>query len=308
MTGTTQLLPCPDCRSPLTGGPTCPACGLRLTGPEAVRLWEVDEALGGLETRRGELLAERIGLLARLRPVASTSGAASRATAVAAEAPAAPNWKSSPRVWAPASAAPRPEWTPRRVQNPLLGLGALLLTVAGIVFAAVTYDRLGAGGRAVVLLALTTAAAFAVPQLKRRGLDATAETVGVVTFALAVLDAYGLRTLGLAAGSSDLQYAAGSCLALAAACGLFATAVPVRLPRYAGVVLAQLPVPLLLSDARASAGAAGLALALLAAVDVAAAAGAARQAVGQVRTDLIAATTVCAGTAAALALLTATAG
>jgi hypothetical protein len=160
------------------------------------------------------------------------------------------------------------EWTPQRVQNTLLGLGVLLLTVAGIVFAAVTYDRLGAGGRAAVLVALTALAALAVPRLKTRGLDATAEAVTAVALALAALDAYGLRTLGLAESSPGTVYAAGSALALAVASGLYAALVPVRLPRFAAVVLAHLPVPLLLVHADASVGETGLALALLAAVDL----------------------------------------
>src|SRR5690349_5015180 len=122
----TPPLPCPDCAAPLTGAPTCLACGLRLIGPEAVRLWEVDVALAGLETRRGELLTERRTLRALLRP----GGAAP------AQPAAAPGANGQPVV-----AAPSREWTPQRVQNTLLGLGALLLTVAGIVFAAVTYDR-----------------------------------------------------------------------------------------------------------------------------------------------------------------------
>src|SRR5689334_23329395 len=88
--------PCPDCGAPLTGAPTCAGCGLRLTGPEAVRLWEVDQALHGLDRRRGELLAERLRLLAALRPGtvlapatslerdASTAGAPAPAAAAAA--------------------------------------------------------------------------------------------------------------------------------------------------------------------------------------------------------------------------------
>jgi hypothetical protein len=224
--------PCPDCRTPLSGAATCLSCGLRLTGPAAVRLWEVDQAIVGLQL-------ERVGLLAALR------GA-------------------SPMVALPPIG---PEWTPQRVQNALLGVGGLLLAVAGVVFAAVTYDRLGAGGRAVVLLLLTLAAGAAVPQLLRRGLTATAETVCAVALALAALDAYGLRTFGLAAGSSGLAYAAGSCGALAGTAGAFARLVPVRLPRVAGVLLAQLPVPLLLADTGADAGTWGVAFALLAAAD-----------------------------------------
>jgi hypothetical protein len=221
----------------------CGRCGLRLTGPEAARLWQVDQELTGLEAHRGKLLAERTALLAVLRP-----------GPVLAPAPAA--------------SQPRQEWTPQRVQNTLLGLGALLLTVASIVFTAVTYDRLGAGGRAAILIALTALAAVAAPRLQARGLAATAETVAVVTLALAALDAYGLRTLGLAESSPPSVYAAGSALLLSVAAALYSVVVPVRLPRYAAVALAHLPVPLLLGHAHASAGEVGLALALLAGADL----------------------------------------
>ena len=292
------LPPCPDCGAPLTGQPTCATCGLRLVGPDAVRLWEVDQALAGLDVRRTELTLERRRLLAVLRADASTSGPAASAT----PAPPAPDWTS------PRPAAVAREWTPQRVQNSLLGLGGLLLTVAGIVFAAVTYDRLGAGGRAAVLLLLTGLAAGAVPLLVRRGLAATAETVSAVALALAALDAYGLRTLGLADDVRGITYAAGSAAALAVVAGLFAAAVPVRLPRYAAVVLAQLPVPLLLARAGADSGTTGLVLALLAAANLAVVAAAGRIPQDVLRRDLVRATATCGSVAAALALLTAGAG
>ncbi|MDT7573542.1 MAG: hypothetical protein QOE05_3716 [Actinomycetota bacterium] len=266
--------PCPDCGVALTGATTCAGCGLRLTGPEAVRLWEVDQSLAAVDAQRAALLAERSRLLAALRPdtarsraaagsVTATSGAATDPYAVTVpptSAPA-PNWPSP-------VTSPRPEWTPQRVQNTLLSLGALLLTIAGIVFAAVTYDRLGAGGRAAVLVTLTLLAGAAVPRLKARGLDATAEAVTVVTLALAALDAYGLRKLGLAEDSAGTVYAAGSAFVLAVLAGTYAVAVPVLTARISTVVLAHLPVPLLLVHGHASAGEAGLALALVVTADL----------------------------------------
>ena len=239
---------CPQCRAVLAGSGACAACGLRLTGPEAVRLWEVDCELLRLETDKLTLLEERSGLLTALR------GAPAPATA----APAA----------AVPTAAAAPEWTPQRTSNALLGLGGLLLAVAALVFAAVTYDRLGAGGRAAVLLALTVTAALAVPRARLRGLPSTAETLTAVTLVLAALDAYGLRTLGLAQDSPPLAYAAGSALVLAGLSAAYAWIVPVRLARLATVMLAQLPVPLLLLDALPSPATAALWLTALAAVDL----------------------------------------
>ena len=241
---------CPQCTAVLVSAGGCDACGLRLTGPEAARLWEVDSELLRLDSARGALVAERSALLAALR------GAA----------PAAP--PATPVALAPVPTPPGPEWTPKRTSNALLGLGGLLLAVAALVFAAVTYERLGAGGRAAVLLALTAAAALAAPRAQLRGLTSTAETLTAVTLVLAALDAYGLRTLGLAGDTDPLVYAAGSAGVLAALSAAYAAVVPVRLAPAAAVVLAQLPVPLLLLHAQPSTATAALCLAALAGVDL----------------------------------------
>ncbi|MBC7375207.1 MAG: hypothetical protein H7323_14560, partial [Frankiales bacterium] len=261
---------CPGCRTLLTGPISCPACGLSLQGPPALRLWEVDTELAQLELIRGELLGERTGLLAALR--------------------------ARDRVAPTATATPLPETAPQRVQNTLLSLGGLLLAVAALVFAAVTYDRLGAGGRAAVLLTLTVAAGLAVPRALRRGLAATAETVTAVTLVLAALDAYGLYRLGLAAGTDPLPYTAACAAVLSAGAAAYARIVPVRLAAGAAVVLAQLPVPLLLLQQEASAATAGLWFAALSAADLAVLSQAVRR---PVRTMLVAS----AGIAVAIGVL-----
>jgi len=246
---------CPGCGASLTGGPGCPCCRLRLTGPEAARLWQVDQALGDLDARRTVLLTERRGLLLRLRPAAPGSQ-----TVV-------------PDAWSvpEPSAGRAAETSPRSAQNTLLGLGALLLAVAATVFTAVTYDRLGAGGRAVVLLLLTALAASTVAPLLRRGLTASAETSATVTLVLGALDLYGLREVGLGAGLRGTTYAAAGAAALALLCAPAVTLTPLRLPRLAGVLLAQLPPLLLLAGAGAGPATVALVLAGLASVDLAAA-------------------------------------
>ena len=216
---------CPSCGAPLDGGATCSSCDLPLSGPVAARLWEVDVELSRLDGVRTGLLAERRALLATLRGAVPGR-------------PEQQAWTVTAPSVVPV-AAPRQEWTPRRVQNLLLTLGGVLLAVAAAVFAAVTYDRLGVGGRAVVLLSLTAVAAIAASRLRARGLGATAETVAAVAFALAALDAWGLRKLGLGAGLDDVTWYAATAAVLAALAGGYAVAVPLRLPRLTAVALAN---------------------------------------------------------------------
>ena len=281
---------CPQCSAPLTGGGACAACGLRLTGPQAVRLWEVDTELLRLDAARVPLLAERSSLLAALR------------------GEPAPTPAREPVVVPAQAVAPRAEWTPARTSHALLTLGGLLLAVAALVFTAVTYERIGAGGRAAVLLALTAAAGLAVPRVRLRGLTSTAESLAAVALVLAALDAYGLRTLGLASSADPLVYAAGSAAALALVSAGYAVLVPVRVARCAAVVLAQLPVLLLLGHAGPSTGTAALVLVVLAAADVAVIAalrgrGWAHSDVSSVAAGCAAVVTLLAGLAASFAAL-----
>ena len=264
---------CPDCSAPLTGALACGACGLPLTGPAAARLWEVDQELASLTGRQGKLLAERGGLLSLLR-----------GQPVPQPVPG--------RLQGPAPIAR--EASPRQVQNALLSLGALLLAGAGVVFTAVTYRHLGVFGRAVVLLALTGAAGYAPVRLRACGLDASAEALGAVALALAVLDAVALRRAGVAASTDSTSYAAVAAAILAALSGAYAVAVPLRIARVAAVVLAQLPVLLLLQRTGASRAVAGVVLAGLAAVDLVLA--------DRMRSDVRRATATCGAVALGLAL------
>ncbi len=261
------VLTCPDCQATLTGEPACAACGLPLQGPRAARLWQVDVRLAALDGERDALLVERAQLLAGLRNPEAAPAYAGPAQPYAVTT----TLRSHPPQSAPASTkqpAPRKEADPRAVQNTLLAIGGLLLAIAAIVFTAVTYERLGAGGRAVVLLTVTAAAGYAGPLLLARKLTASAETTTAVTLVLAALDCYGLRTLGLGdqlEGSSFTAWAAGALAVLSAG---YAVAVQVRLARIAAVGLAQLPPLALLLTYDASAGTAAFVLAALAVVDL----------------------------------------
>ena len=277
---------CPDCNARLTPGrPMCPACGLSLVGPAAVRLWQVSQQMA-------QLAALREGLLESLRPaapqlpagpppptptptpattapVAPAPAAAARPAPVAAPAPPFPGygdaWR-APGARSPAAQStfgppgharpprPRREWTAKRVQNLLLTLGVLLLVVAAIIFVAVAWGRLGAGGRAAVLGAVTLLAAYGAELVRRRELTATAEALALLAVLLAVLDAYGLRRFdlfGLGAPSWS-TYWAGAFAVIAALSATYAAAVPLRAPRWASVIGAQLPVPILVFGAHVS--------------------------------------------------------
>ena len=216
------VLPCPACGAPLTGQPHCPACGLTLSGSTAAALGEVDQELSALGSRREVLLVERARLLAELRGAPVAAPAAAR--------PAPP-------------ARPPAEWTPQRVQNVLLSLGALLLAVAAIVFTVVAWGRLGIGGRAAVLAGVTAVAAAVPRALLRRRLPASAEAVAAIALALGVVDLLALRLAGLAAVDDvdpHVYWAGGSAL-LAAAAAAYARALPVRVAPVAACALLQVP-------------------------------------------------------------------
>lgn len=89
--------------------------------------------------------------------------------------------------------------TPRpapSAQTLLLGVGALLLVVAGAVFAAVVWERLGAAGQVVLMLGATLGVGGLAAWLRPR-LSGTAEALAVVAAGLAVIDLLAAPALGL---------------------------------------------------------------------------------------------------------------
>ncbi|MFI5520098.1 SCO7613 C-terminal domain-containing membrane protein [Streptomyces platensis] len=125
----------------------------------------------------------------------------------------------------------------------LLIVGGVLVVVAALVFTVVSWGRLGIGGRAAVLLAVT-ACALALPRpLRRRQLTATAEASAAVGLALVLLDGYAARQAGL--GGLDRVGTAGYWAALTALTAVGAAAYGwwqrLRLPLPVGFLLARLP-------------------------------------------------------------------
>jgi hypothetical protein len=172
--------------------------------PPAVELRLLDAELHQLDARRAQLLHRRAWLLTALQPARP---------APVTPLPAAP---------------PRREATAPGVQNLLLLLGGLLLTLAATAFTLVSWGSMGIAGRALVLGAVTLAALGAPVALLRRGLRSTAESVAGIGLVLTVLDTYALHEVAFADGDGATFAAAATTVlaALWAAYGIGAAALP----------------------------------------------------------------------------------
>ncbi|PRY01902.1 SCO7613 C-terminal domain-containing membrane protein [Allonocardiopsis opalescens] len=204
------------------------------------------------------------------RPRAGSGAHPADAAAVGTGAPGA-NAAARPSE----AAAPRFELSRHSVRNLLLMLGGALLAVAAVVFTVVSWGQLGIGARAAVLGGLTLLVGFLPLPLHRRGLTATAEAVAALALLLVLLDAYAVWAV-FDLNVPPLPYAAGVAAAVAAGWACYPALVPLRGPRIAALLLAQLPA-LLLAFERPSAAAFALALAATAVLDAVVAARAARR-------------------------------
>ncbi|MET9732251.1 hypothetical protein ABZZ79_16865 [Streptomyces sp. NPDC006458] len=206
--------------------------------PPSEELRLLDAELFRLDARRSQLLARRAWLVSQLTPVRPLPGVA----------------------------PPRPETSGPGVQNVLLVLGGVLLTIAATAFTVVSWGHLGIGGRALVLGVLTATALAAPLPLLRRALGATAESVAGLGLALTVLDAYALHRVALA-DTDGTGYAALASAVLAVVWAGYGLAVArrsgpaLRLPVPAALAVAQLP--LLLGAVAMDAGPYGITTALL---------------------------------------------
>ncbi|MGB8944496.1 MAG: hypothetical protein WCD21_30335, partial [Streptomyces sp.] len=108
----------------------------------------LDLELRGLDARRTQLLQRRAWLIGALQRAAT---------------PAPP----------PPRQVRAPEATPPNVQNALLTLGGILLTIAAVAFTLVSWGHLGIGGRSAVLAAVTLTALGVPVLLLRRKLHST---------------------------------------------------------------------------------------------------------------------------------------
>jgi hypothetical protein len=233
---------CPSCGNPLAG-PRCAACGVDLSGPVAGRLWDVS-------LRAARLLDQREDILTGLRRAAATAPAApAPPTPVAppptpvAPPPAAP---AAPPPAAPAAPPPAAPAAPAAagggpgIHGLLVGLGALLLSVAAVGFLIFSWQVLPLAGRAAIIAGCTVGVLALATWLRPR-LTETAEAVGALGAVLVVADAWAVRRTGLlnADAGDGLAYAAGAAATCALVLGVWAVAGKVR----AGSVAASLLAP-----------------------------------------------------------------
>ncbi|MEP7025599.1 MAG: hypothetical protein ABJB47_17730, partial [Actinomycetota bacterium] len=172
--------------------------------------------------------------------------------------------------------------------NVLLAAGGLLTAIAAVVFAAVSWDRLGIGGRAGILALLSVAALSVAWWLRRRGLTASAEAVAAVGLVLTMLGALLAPHLVLAdtRGAVGLATAAVICAVLAAGWAACGVRVGLRGPGYAAIGVAQPVLPLAALAAEPRLAAAALAMVAASAADLLLAG---RRTTGWARAALIAA-------------------
>ncbi|WP_177328062.1 hypothetical protein OH786_05700 [Streptomyces atratus] len=229
--------------------------------PPAEELALLDRELARLDARRSQLLVRRTWLLSVLTPPAGPPAAPP------VPQPAAPFGPPAP--FAASFGPPAGQAGPRSAQNVLLTLGGLLLTVAAIAFTLVSWGHMGISGRSAVLAVVTLAALAAPAVLLRRGLCATAESLGALASVLMILDAYALHRVAVPeAGGAGFAAAASAVLAvLWGGYGLLLGRL--RLPLPLAVVSAQLPLLLWAWSAGAGASVFGWALLLTAALDCA---------------------------------------
>jgi hypothetical protein len=181
---------CPGCRSTIEyGAPRCPQCDLRLTGQNAQLLYTT--------LARADQLVEELR-----KPVASFPAAV-------------PSSSATPPV--PAAAR---QVSSASIPKILLGLGALCLLVAAMVFLAVAWSAMGMGARTAVLVGLTSSAGGLCAWVTTKGLRAGAESFAAVALGLLALDVLGAHSAGWLGEISRPQFA----IVLGVVVGVAATA------------------------------------------------------------------------------------
>lgn len=204
----------------VAGAPACERCGLRLTGPLAAELGELDAALVRLGRRRQELLAG-------LRPARPDT-----------------SWAGPAPVRGP---GPHPVGPPLRPvqggQQLLLALGVLLVLSASVVFLAVNWSLLGPLGQLAVALATAALCAWLSRWALRRTLRTSAEAFAGLAALLLAATALGARLLELLPSVDGAAFGALAAALIALICGGAARLIELRAYRIAALVSAQFVLP-----------------------------------------------------------------
>jgi hypothetical protein len=171
----------------------------------------------------------------------SAAGAARRPTLAKRQATRRPILAPPPTL----SPGADPEASSRSVQAVMLGLGALLLSIAAVVFVGVAITAMDTWGRLAILLGAAALALALAPQVVRRGLTSTAETVAAIGLLLVGITGYALWITDTVATLPGPVYA-GLVAAVTAVVGYgYHRLTHLALPRYAALVALQPVLPLL---------------------------------------------------------------
>lgn len=277
-----QTFRCASCGREIKPAVICPHCGA--DQPQwAEHLADIERSIAEMKARDAEIAREQRQIAAKMqaalfqrdilahageerikqatrprrvlrrrpgrRPPTATTGAPPRVPRQGTPPPA-PDDPPPPRVRAQWLDVDDPEHPPeassREVQNIPLGLGALLLGVAAVVFAAVATSSMDALARLGVLLVATVLMLLAPPVLARRGLTSTAETIAAVGLLLLPLAGYALWAVDRIGGATSGPAFAGSIFLVTTVVAVgYAYATGLRAPRFATVLAAQPVLPLL---------------------------------------------------------------
>lgn len=182
------------------GARECPRCGLVLEGPLAAELFTTLSA--------ADDLLDRMRAVPATAPKAAGDLSATATPAVVGET-ADPNHGGLATLLRPGGSAggdgtlpphgrplPHGGLSGTSVPKILLGLGALCLLVAALVFLAVTWSAMGVAGRTATLVGFTALAGALTAWAARHDLRAAAESLAAVTLGLLAFDLVGAREAG----------------------------------------------------------------------------------------------------------------
>ncbi len=272
-----ERYPCPSCGREIEPAPRCPYCNAE-QGKWADEVSRIEREIAEIRkqdiklARDQRLLAQRMNAAQFQRDILAAANqerikeqrkkprrvlrrrATRRPPTADPTGPRIPRQQPTDRV--PPEAPPPPrvqdldeeglreEASPREIQNVYLGLGALLLGVAAVVFAGVTPYAIP---RLAILAGAAALMLGVAPFVRARQLSSTAETVSAVGLTLVPLIGYALYLVpAVSNGPLAGEVFGGIVFAVTAAiAAVYASATGLSVPRYATVLALQPVIPLL---------------------------------------------------------------